>query len=75
MLGVKPAMITNSLKENYSIKDIDDVCEELFESNMRLSSLPFSFGNTPRVKINESKQNNVQDDDDLSDLLELAGLK
>lgn len=79
MLGVRPADITKKLNENYSINDIDAVCEELLETPNHFSSSLFSnFGVGTKVKIHESKSNGnttPKNDDDLSDLLELAGLK
>lgn len=81
MLGVRPSDIINRLNENYTIDDVDSVCDELLSHNVNVSRLPFGIDRPSRVKVNEStsakkvapKQNGGYEIDD--DLLELAGLK
>ncbi len=79
MLGVKPAEIINRLNEQYSISDIDDICENILSESMSVNSLTRSIGSNSRVKIQESKDCTKKsheygyDIDD--DLLTLAGLK
>ena len=80
MLGVQPSEITSRLNESYTLKDVDAVCEEILESTVNFSRLPFSGRSKASVRINESASRNVKktpefgyDIDD--DLLELAGLK
>ena len=80
MLGVRPSDITSRLAENYTLDDIDQVCENLLD----MGRPAFGLGlGKPKVTINESKvpakqtkpldPNNGYDIDD--DLLILAGLK
>lgn len=84
MLGVQPSEITSRLNENYSLVDVDAVCEQILESAVNYSRLPFSGMNKVSAKITESVSRNtaksaVTDPDfgyDIDDsLLELAGLK
>lgn len=78
MLGVRTTDITSRLAENYTLDDIDQVCEGLLD----MGRPAFGLGlGKPKVKINESKvntnkpadPNNGYEIDD--DLLILAGLK
>lgn len=79
MLGVRITDITSKLHENYSVEDIDAVCEELLEAPQHFSNSLFSeIKNGAKVKFNESAApkkatNSGYEIDD--DLLELAGLK
>lgn len=62
-IGVQPQEIKHKLQENYSFKDIDEVCEQLQEHNLRVSKLPFyrlqeDFSNK-KVKVTESKNSIV----------------
>lgn len=82
MLGVRPSDITSKLNENYTLDDIDAVCDKLLTESKPM----FSLGSNRRVtaKINESvtsktasknaynPDNGYEVDDSL---LELAGLK
>ena len=80
MLGVRPTDITSRLTENYTLDDIDKVCDDLL--NMGRPAFGLGLGK-PKVTINESKTpapkaksidpNNGYEIDD--DLLILAGLK
>lgn len=80
MLGVRPTDITSRLAENYTLDDIDQVCEDLL--NMGRPAFGLGLGK-PKVTINESvvptkkanpvDPNNGYEIDD--DLLILAGLK
>lgn len=75
MLGIRPADITSRLGESYTVKDVDAVCDKLLETTSTFGRLPFS-GVSKNVKFNESVEpKKSTDDDDLNDLLELAGLK
>ena len=80
MLGVRTTDITSRLAENYTLDDIDQVCEGLLD----MGRPAFGLGlGKPKVKITESKEikkvnkpvdpNNGYEIDD--DLLILAGLK
>lgn len=78
MLGVKPAEIVDKLDKNYTMSDIDNVCDSILTEGLNISRLPFGINSKSRVKI-ESKQSNVTSNNngyDIDDsLLELAGLK
>ena len=80
MLGVRPTDITSRLAENYTLDDIDQVCEDLL--NMGRPAFGLGLGK-PKVTIKESvvptkkanpvdPSNGYEIDDDL---LILAGLK
>ena len=77
MLGVRPTDITSRLGESYTLDNIDKVCEDLLD----MGRPAFGLGlGKPKVKINESKetkktQKGYDAEDDLTDLLILAGLK
>ena len=80
MLGVQPSEITSRLNESYTLKDVDAVCEEILESTVNFSRLPFSGRSKASVRINESASRNVKKTPEFGyeiddDLLELAGLK
>jgi hypothetical protein len=77
MLGVKPSEITSRLNESYTLKDVDAVCDEILSSATPFSRLPFGGRMKTSARISESvsKRNSAYEDDDLSDLYELAGLK
>lgn len=77
MLGVKPAEIVDKLDKNYTMSDIDNVCDSILTEGLNISRLPFGINSKSRVKI-ESKQNVTSNNNgyDIDDsLLELAGLK
>lgn len=80
MLGVRPTDITSRLSENFTLDDIDKVCDDL----LNIGRPAFGLGlGKPKVTINESKTpakqakpidpNGGYEIDD--DLLILAGLK
>ena len=82
MLGIRPIDITSKLGESYTLADIDRVCDDLLESTVSISRLPFSGMNKPRVKVSESvnKPTKVNKGPEYGyeiddSLLELAGLK
>lgn len=79
MLGITPNEIKNRLNESYSIDDIDNVCDSLQSYNLRISELPFKLSNKDtKIKVTESKASRytpINPDDDISDLVEIAGLK
>ena len=76
MLGVRPSEITSRLNENYTLADVDAVCDQILDSTVNFSRLPFGGRSTVSARISESvlRQKNCEEDD-LSDLYELAGLK
>jgi len=82
MLGVDPQVIKNNLKESYTLKDVDMVCDRLQGQEINLSRLPFKVDKNVVVKVNESKQvvnpksnkNEIYDDDYVDEnLLRIAG--
>ncbi len=78
MLGITPNEIKNRLSESYTIDEIDQVCEDLQSYNLRISKLPFSVERNTRIKMTESKQSKYEPlspEDDISGLVEIAGLE
>ena len=77
MLGVAPSEITSRLNESYTLKDVDAVCEQILDSAANFSRLPFGVRTKTSARISESVNRpvNKYEEDDLSDLYELAGLK
>lgn len=82
MLGIDPQVIKSNLKEQYTLKDVDVVCERLQGQEINLSRLPFKVDKNVVVKVNESKQLvsskgnkiDIYDDDYVDDnLLRVAG--
>lgn len=82
MLGINPQVIKSNLKEQYTLKDVDVVCERLQGQEINLSRLPFKVDKNVVVKVNESKQLvsskgnkiDIYDDDYVDDnLLRVAG--
>lgn len=74
MLGVQPSELRRSLKEGFSMADIDAAYENYlgsFKTSPRISNR--GFGNPTGVRLNDRKVNGFEDIDD--SLLELAGLK
>ncbi len=80
MLGVRPSEITSRLNENYTLVDVDAVCDQILDSTINFSRLPFSGRTKASARIAESlsrptrvePENGYEIDDSL---LELAGLK
>lgn len=78
MLGVRPADIKSKLAENYTLDDIDKVCEDLlYEGRPQFglgfgASMRITESKDPTVKQPEDPENGYAIDDSL---LELAGLK
>ena len=77
VIGVKPSDIRNRLDENYSFKDIDNICEEIVDNQLNVTSLPFNIKKPVKVSITESKEPIVPksglDDDIDPQLMSLAG--
>lgn len=79
VIGCSKQEITNLLRENYSIADIDNACTKLREYNMRINALPFASGKVSNVRatvkesLKPSMLANRDDGDDIdSSLLALA---
>ena len=78
LLGVAPSEITSRLNESYTLKDVDAVCDQILDSAVNFSRLPFGGRAKTSARIAESvsrPRTNSYDEDDLTDLYELAGLK
>ena len=76
MLGVKPSEITSRLNESYTLADVDAVCDQILDTTVNFSRLPFGGRSTASARISESvSRRKNYEEDDLSDLYELAGLK
>ena len=79
MLGIAPSEITSRLNESYTLKDVDAVCDQILDATVNFSRLPLGGRTKTSARIAESvnrpAKNNSYDEDDLSDLYELAGLK
>jgi hypothetical protein len=80
MLGVKPSEITSRLNENYTLADVDAVCDQILDSTITFSRLPFGGGSRTSARITESVNRKVNTSPEYGyeiddDLLELAGLK
>ena len=80
-IGVTKNEILNKLSANYSLEEVDKICEDLRAYKIQVSKLPFALDNKSVVKISESKHigitNTIVNDDDYVDesLIKLAGVK
>lgn len=80
MLSVQPSEITSRLNENYTLADVDAVCDQILDSTVGFSRLPFSGRTKTSACIAESISRPTRRDPEYGyeiddDLLELAGLK
>ena len=81
ILGVKPSEITSRLNENYTLADVDAVCDQILDSTVGFSRLPFGGRTKTSVRIAESVSKPSKNSDPMNgyeiddSLLELAGLK
>ena len=80
MLGVQPSEITSRLNENYTLADVDAVCDQILDSTVSFSRLPFSGRTKTSARIAESVSKVTRTEPEYGyeiddDLLELAGLK
>lgn len=78
-LGVNSSDITCRLSENYSLKEIDSVCNELKNYQLNLNRLPFSVG-SKNIKMNikesvEKKPTSNSADVVDNQLLKLVGIE
>ena len=72
MIGVSPNEILNRLNENYSFKDIDNICEDLRSYKLNVSKLPFQIDSQKptKMKIVESKNESLKMPSDLDDTID-----
>lgn len=73
MIGVSPNEILNRLNENYSFKDIDNICEDLRSYKLNVSKLPFQISSSQKptkMKIVESKNESLKMPSDLDDTID-----
>lgn len=82
MLGVPSSEILGQLHENYTVEDIDRVCEDLLTSSISINSLPFNSRSRARVvesakaPAKKAPANTLESGYEVDDeLLKLAGLK
>ena len=80
MLGVQPSEITSRLNENYTLADVDAVCDQILDSTVNFGRLPFSGRAKTSARIAESVSRPTRRDPEYGyeiddSLLELAGLK
>lgn len=79
MLGVHPNEIKNKLNENYTVDDVDSICESLTKYKVNMSRLPINISNNVKVKVKESVNESISiktpyDDTIDEDLIALAKL-
>ena len=80
LLGVAPSEITSRLNESYTLKDVDAVCDQILDSTVNFSRLPFGGRTKTSARIAESITKPVKKDPEYGyeiddSLYELAGLK
>ena len=84
MLGVQPSEITSRLNENYTLADVDAVCDQILDSAVGYGRLPFGGRTKTSARMVESvsraKASSMNADSTLGyeiddSLLELAGMK
>ena len=80
MLGVQPSEITSRLNENYTLADVDAVCDQILDTTISFSRLPFGGRAKTSARIAESVSRDINRNPEYGyeiddSLLELAGLK
>ena len=56
LLGIDKNEIINKLPNNYSFDDIDTICEDISEVNLKVNSLPFNLSKISKAEVKESKE-------------------
>ena len=82
LLGLSSVDVKRKLGSYYTLKDVDQVCEDLKSYQLNVSKLPFNLSDRKvTVKVNEAlskkpsiKANEYDDDDVDEDLIRLANL-
>lgn len=67
MIGVTANEIRSKLNEKFTIEDIDKICEDLQSYKVNISKLPFKLDRNTRVKVVESKNDNLRIDTGIDD--------
>lgn len=55
-MGVMPYEIKRRLSENFTIDDVDKICDELMNTKLSLTDLPFDIKPNCKLKITESNE-------------------
>ena len=79
MLGIKSSEIMGKLPDDYTIEDIDTICEDLQSYELNMNKLPFSVDRQVKVRVNKSVNESLpsqedEDNDVDESLLRLAKL-
>lgn len=72
MLGVKSSEIMGKLPDDYTIEDIDRICEDLQSYELNMNKLPFSVDRQVKVRVNKSINESLpteEEDNDVDDSL------
>ena len=72
--GIDYTELKAQLKESYTIKDIDSICDNLLEQKLSLSKLPFRLNESTKLSIKSSQESikpgrTLGGDDEISDTL------
>lgn len=67
MIGVTANEIRSKLNEKFTIEDIDKICEDLQSYKVNISKLPFKIDRNTRMKVVESKNDNLRIDTGIDD--------
>ena len=72
--GIDYTEVKAQLKESYTIKDIDSICDNLLEQKLSLSKLPFRLNEGAKLSIKSSQESikpgrTIGGDDEISDTL------
>lgn len=71
--GISEDAVKAQLKESYSYKDIDSICDELSERKLNMSKLPFRLNENTQLNFKPSKNEYIKggklEDDEVSDYL------
>lgn len=72
MLGVKSSEIMGKLPDDYTIEDIDRICEDLQSYELNMNKLPFSVDRQVKVRVSKSVNESLpseEEDNDVDDSL------
>ena len=79
MLGVQVEEIKGKLPADYTVDDIDSICENLQSYQVNMNKLPFNVDKKVKVKVSKSTNESLNPDSDMDDVIDeslyrLAGL-